>query len=141
MIIEQMRAALLTTDPGQRLLQLHVRSRLISNDMTATEHDIQMMTHYITTYPEDIDGLESLHQELAYLEHRLRRDQEEYDRIRQDIQATAQDERPTILPMDRTMVDAIKPDPASPSPLRPRNPLDRSPVTYPRCASSDSATS
>ena len=85
MIIEQIRAALLTTDPGKRLLQLHVRSRMISNDITATEHDIQLITHHVNTLPDDVDGMESMHQGLVHLEHRLRRDQEEYNRLRQDI--------------------------------------------------------
>jgi len=141
MLLEQMRAALLTTDPCSRLLQLHVRMHILNNIMTATEHDIQTILHYLTTYPGDINGMESLHQEIAYLESRLRRDQEDHSSIQQQIQTAAQDTRQIVLPMDRVMVDAIRPDPASPSPLRHRNLFDRSPPSYPRFPSSDNATS
>ena len=141
MVIEQMRAALLATDPQNRMLQLHLRMQMLDDIMTTTEHDIQTILHYLTTYPDDINRLGSVHQEIAYLESRLRRDQEDHNILQQQIRTMAQDDREIILPMDTAMVNAIRPDPDSPMPIRHRNPFDRSPPSYPRFPSPGSDTS
>ena len=140
-VIAQLRAALLSTDPPNRMLQLHLRMQVIDDIMTTTEHEIQMIHHYLATYPGDISRLCSIQQELAYLESKLQQDHNEHTALRQLVRTLAQDDQETILPMDTAMVNAIRADPESPMTIRTRNPYDRSPPSYPRLPSPGSDTS